>query len=82
MEEISQVLRRDLSAASGSTVEVILYEIEEYNGFKPIAEPDAICLDKRPVSIESYEPDSSTLEAIHQLKWMKPMFHLLRPTAR
>ena len=79
MEEVSQVLCTDLSAASGSTVEVILYEIEEYNGFKPIAEPDAICLDKRPVAIESYEPDSSTLEADPSIEVDETLCsHLLR----
>ena len=79
MEEVSQVLYTDLSAASGSTVEVILYEIEEYNGFKPIAEPDAICLDKRPVAIECYEPDCSTLQSDRAVQADETLCsHLLR----
>ena len=68
MEALSEIMRADLTAASGSTVDVILYQIGEYNGFKPISEPDAICLDQRPVATDTYEPDASFLQVGNQIE--------------
>lgn len=79
MEALSEIMRADLSAASGSTVDVILYQIGEYNGFKPISEPDAICLDQRPVATDTYEPDASFLQLGNQVEADETLCsHLLR----
>lgn len=79
MQALSDVMRADLSVASGSTVDVILYQIGEYNGLKPIAEPDAICLDQRPVATDVYEPEVGFLQADDQVEADETLCsHLLR----
>ena len=61
MEAVQQQLIDDLSRAAGSSVEVILYDIAEYNGIKPIAEPQGFCIDNQPVVIEDYSPNTALL---------------------
>ena len=79
MEALSEIMRTDLSAASGSTVDVILYQIGEYNGFKPILEPNAVCLDQRPVVTDTYQPDASFLQANKEIEADETVCsHLLR----
>lgn len=79
MEAVSALIAADLSAATGSIVDVVLYQPGEYNGFKPVSEPDGICLDNRPVAITSYQPDSSLLFADPQNRVSETLYsHLLR----
>ena len=79
MDDVSEIMRADLSAASGSSVDVILYEIAEYNGFKPIAEPSGICLDNRSVVIDTYQPDARFLMASETVEANQTLYsHLLR----
>lgn len=61
MEEVESHLVKDLSAATGSIVEVTLYELGEYQGIQPISEPQGVCIDRQPVVIDSYTPDASLL---------------------
>jgi 7-cyano-7-deazaguanine reductase len=79
MQALSEVMRTDLSVASGSVVDVTLYQIGEYNGMKPIAEPDAVCLDQRPVATDVYQPDAGFLQADSQVEADETLCsHLLR----
>ena len=61
MDRVQQQLSDDLSRAAGSQVEVILYEIAEYNGVKPIVEPQGFCIDNQPVEIDDYQPNADLL---------------------
>lgn len=61
-EQVKQRLIDDLSSAVGGSVEVTLYQISEFNGFKPIAEPQGNCIDHEPVSIDCYEPNPALLQ--------------------
>ena len=63
MEAVQQQLIKDLSAATGASIEVILYDVCEYHGIQPISEPQGQCIDRQSVKIDSYLPDSSLLIA-------------------
>ena len=62
-QELQNVLVKDLSAVSGSQVEIVLYELSEYAGFNPISEPEGVCIDRQSVAIDTYQPDTSLLSA-------------------
>lgn len=62
-QQVHDLLVADLSAATQATVDVILYDIEEYNGLNPIAEPKGSCLDHQQVTIKNYQPDANLLSA-------------------
>ena len=77
--EVEQQLASDLSAAAGAEVEVILYQIAEYNGFKPISEPDGHCIDNYPVSIDVYQPSPALLRANSDIVVEETLYsHLLK----
>jgi 7-cyano-7-deazaguanine reductase len=61
MEAVQAQLIKDLSAATGAEVEVVLYEIAEYQGVQPISEPQGLCIDRQPLVIDAYSPDASLL---------------------
>ncbi|MDG1694003.1 MAG: NADPH-dependent 7-cyano-7-deazaguanine reductase QueF [Porticoccaceae bacterium] len=61
MEAVQAQLAKDLSAATGAVVDVVLYEISEYQGVQPISEPQGLCIDRQPLVIDAYSPDSSLL---------------------
>jgi len=63
MEEVSEILSADLSSVTDASVDVVLYEIAEYNGFKPISEPDGICIDQQSLAIDNYQPEPEFLSA-------------------
>jgi 7-cyano-7-deazaguanine reductase len=63
MEAVQQQLIKDLSAATGASIEVILYDVCEYHGIQPISEPQGQCIDRQSIKIDSYHPDSSLLIA-------------------
>jgi len=60
-ETVRQLLVADLSRVTGSTVEAVLYDVSEYNGFNPIVEPQGVCLDQQPVIVDSYQPNPDFL---------------------
>ena len=63
MEAVHNLLVKDLSAATGTVVEVLVYEISEYQGIQPISEPQGLCIDQQSVLIDAYSPDSNLLKA-------------------
>jgi len=63
MQAVQERLVKDLSAVAGAEVDVTLYEIAEFNGLKPISEPQGQCIDSQPVTIDSYQPDPQLLQA-------------------
>ena len=60
-ETIRQLLVADLSRVTGSTVDAVLYDMTEYNGFNPIVEPQGVCLDQQPVMVDIYQPNPDFL---------------------
>jgi len=62
-QQVNDLLIADLSAASEAEVDVVLYDIEEYNGLNPIAEPKGSCLDYQQLTIQAYQPDADLLSA-------------------
>jgi 7-cyano-7-deazaguanine reductase len=54
-EALVQVLRRDLSACAGGSVEVVVHSPESWPSF-PLVAPAGTCLDALPVDIEHYTP--------------------------
>ena len=79
MEEVHKILTADLAAATGATVDVLLYDIAEYNGFKPISEPDGICIDNQPLAIDAYQPQPGFLSADSSLMVTETVYsHLLK----
>jgi 7-cyano-7-deazaguanine reductase len=62
MEAVQSTLTKDLSAATAAVVEVILYEVSEYQGIQPISEPQGLCIDRQSLVIDAYTPDSSLLQ--------------------
>jgi 7-cyano-7-deazaguanine reductase len=62
-ERVQESMHRDLSAVAGIQVDVILYQISEYNAFKAISEPQGVLIDHHPVSIDCYQPNSGLLQA-------------------
>lgn len=62
LHEVKQRLQDDLSKAVGAEIELTLYQVSEFNGFKPIAEPQGICIDQQSVFIDHYQPNSDLLQ--------------------
>ena len=79
MDVVQQQLTDDLSRAAGSVVEVILYEIAEYNGIKPIAEPQGYCIDNQQVVIDQYQPNTDLLAVDRDSQVEETLYsHLLK----
>ena len=79
MEEVKQRLTSDLSAATGASIEVTLYDISEYQGIQPISEPQGQCIDRQSPKIDSYHPDSSLLVASADISVEETLYsHLLK----
>ena len=79
MEAVEQRLITDLSAVTGTSIEVILYEVAEYQGIQPISEPEGQCIDRQAVKIDSYHPDSSLLIASTDISVEETLYsHLLK----
>ena len=60
-EIVRQLLVADLSRVTGSTVDAVLYDVSEYNGFNPIVEPQGVCLDQQSVIVNIYQPNPDFL---------------------
>lgn len=79
MEAVQQQLIDDLSHAAGSDIEVILYEMAEYQGIKPIAEPQGRCIDHQQVVIDQYHPNPQLLQVKKGLDIEETLYsHLLK----
>ena len=63
MDQVTEALVADLSGATESDVDVVLYDISAYNGFKPISEPDGFCIDNQSLAIDTYQPEPKFLSA-------------------
>ena len=61
-QAVKEVMTADLSAAAQGDVEVIFYQLAEYNGFRPIGEPQGHCLDQQQIAIDCYEPNPDFLQ--------------------
>ncbi|MFA5632856.1 MAG: NADPH-dependent 7-cyano-7-deazaguanine reductase QueF [Porticoccaceae bacterium] len=61
-DELAETLRRDLGAAFGGPVKVVLYDLESYakRGFGTF---EGICLDDLDVACTAYHPDSTLLHS-------------------
>ena len=78
-QAVCEVMRADLAAVSGADIDIIFYELAEYNGFKPIAEPEGHCVDQQAVAIDSYSPDASYLRVNDSRRTDETLYsHLLR----
>jgi len=78
-QALQNILVKDLSAASGSQVEIVLYELSEYAGFNPISEPEGVCVDQQSVVIDTYQPDASLLNADQEELVSETLYsHLLK----
>lgn len=60
--ELSELIRRDLSAAFGGNAGITLFSLDEY-GNRGIHGFEGICLDGQDVACDNYHLDSSVLEA-------------------
>lgn len=79
LESVKENMLRDLSAAAGIEVDVILYQLSEYNGFKSISEPQGVLIDQQQVSIDRYQPDSGLLQVDSSLIVEETLYsHLLK----
>ena len=79
MHEVTEILAADLSAVTNSRVDVVLYDIGEYNGFKPISEPEGLCVDKQRLAVDTYQPEPSFLAANSKSVVTETLFsHLLK----
>jgi 7-cyano-7-deazaguanine reductase len=79
MEAVQSTLTKDLSAATTAVVEVILYEVSEYQGIQPISEPQGLCIDRQSLVIDAYTPDSSLLQLEGDMAVNETLYsHLLK----
>ena len=76
---VEALLRSDLSQAAGAPVDVVLYQLGEFAGVRPIGEPEGYCLDHQSLVIEQYSPDAALLDADTDQHCEETLYsHLLR----
>jgi 7-cyano-7-deazaguanine reductase len=79
MEAIHSQLVNDLSAATGAVVNVVLYEIAEYQGIQPVSEPKGLCIDRQSLVIDTYSPDPTLLATESNKQVSETLYsHLLK----
>ena len=79
MEAIHSQLVKDLSAATGAVVNVVLYEIAEYQGIQPVSEPKGLCIDRQSLVIDTYSPDPTLLATESNKQVSETLYsHLLK----
>lgn len=79
MEAIHSQLVKDLSAATGAVVNVVLYEISEYQGIQPVSEPKGLCIDRQSLVIDTYSPDPTLLATESNKQVSETLYsHLLK----
>lgn len=78
LDEVKAVLIKDLSAAAGALIGVDLYHLANSNSLIDLTF-DAICIDDRDVTIETYHPQPELLEADKTVKVAEHLCsHLLK----
>lgn len=78
-EQVTARMINDLSAAAGIEVDVILYQVSEYNAFKAISEPQGLLIDQQSVAINCYQPDPELLQVDSNLIVEETLYsHLLK----
>ncbi|ETN91839.1 NADPH-dependent 7-cyano-7-deazaguanine reductase [Gammaproteobacteria bacterium MOLA455] len=60
-QAVQECMAADLSAAAQGDVEIIFYQLAEYNGFRPVTEPQGQCLDQQHIAIDCYTPNPDFL---------------------
>jgi 7-cyano-7-deazaguanine reductase len=60
-QAVQECMTADLSAAAQGDVEIIFYQLAEYNGFRPVTEPQGQCLDLQDIAIDCYTPNPDFL---------------------
>ena len=60
-QAVQERMTADLSTAAQGSVEVIFYQLAEYNGLRPVTEPQGHCLDQQPIAIDCYTPNPDFL---------------------
>ena len=60
-QAVQECMTADLSAAAQGYVEIIFYQLAEYNGFRPVTEPQGHCLDQQHIAIDCYTPNPDFL---------------------
>lgn len=60
-ESVHNHLVNDIEAVTGAKVEVCIYEISEFQGIQPLAEPQGHCIDHQAIAVNTYQPDSTLL---------------------
>lgn len=79
MEAVQEVMQSDVSAASGAVVAVVLYKVGDFNRVRPVEESQGSCIDQRAVTIDTYQPDASFLQADNRQPVTETLYsHLLR----
>ncbi|KUJ79190.1 NADPH-dependent 7-cyano-7-deazaguanine reductase QueF [Microbulbifer flavimaris] len=77
-ERVRETLERDLSAASGGQVSVVLYDVE--NAVLAVEKPEGFCLDQLDIETRQYQPDATLLKLDQQRDTVSETLysHLLR----
>ncbi len=60
-QAVQECMTADLSAAAQGSVEIIFYQLAEYNGLRPVTEPQGHCLDQQHIAIDCYTPNPDFL---------------------
>ena len=60
-QAVQECMTADLSAAAQGDVDIIFYQLAEYNGLRPVTEPQGYCLDQQPIAIDCYTPNPDFL---------------------
>jgi 7-cyano-7-deazaguanine reductase len=59
-QAVQECMTADLCAAAQGDVEIVFYQLAEYNGFRPVTEPQGHCLDQQHIAID-YTPNPEFL---------------------
>ena len=60
-QAVQECMTADLSAAAEGDVDIVFYQLAEYNGFRPVTEPQGQCLDQQHIAIDCYTPNPDFL---------------------
>jgi 7-cyano-7-deazaguanine reductase len=60
-QAVQECMTADLCAAAQGDVEIVFYQLAEYNGFRPVTEPQGHCLDQQHIAIDCYTPNPDFL---------------------
>jgi 7-cyano-7-deazaguanine reductase len=60
-QAVQECMTADLCAAAQGDGEIVFYQLAEYNGFRPVTEPQGHCLDQQHIAIDCYTPNPDFL---------------------